>query len=106
MSWEIAASRHGADGRSGYHEGAGELNTRSRIPRPRFGDLLPLPLPVLESNMFEKSGARRVLQRVGRRHALHVREVEAIRALKELGGFGDEAAWPTGVQNRAQAHSL
>ena len=96
---------HGAEMEGEPFLGANQF---SREPVRRFGDLLPLPLPLddgFQGPLFELN-SRRSRQRVQRRRLLHQREVETVMALNSLGGFESGCPLPTSPKNLAQRSVL
>ena len=74
----------------------------------RFGDLLPLPLPLDHGHDGDicQLGSRRARQRVARRRLLLQREKETVRGINFLAGFEKEAERPMEPQNFAQKSAL
>ena len=77
----------------------------SNAAKARFGDLLPLPLPVDESFQGEVSHlrSRRAKQRVSKRRVLMDRVRDSVSAINHLAGFVDSTKWPSEPLNLAQS---
>ena len=80
----------------------------SNAAKARFGDLLPLPLPVDESFQGEVSHlrSRRAKQRVSKRRVLMDRVRDSVSAINHLAGFVDSTKWPSEPLNLAQREAL
>lgn len=103
-----AHAGEGAAGRGRNVFSAKQFSKGQSGPWMRFGDLLPLPLPVDRGfgGAVGDLRSRRSQQRVVARRTILRREVETVRCINQLAGFEDEAQWPIFAQNFSQVSAL